>query len=98
MTSRALPFVMPLVAGMSNSTTSPSCFCAHCSASCPPMLPAPMRAIFLRAIVRLSCRSLHRSRSRGSHLLDDGVAELGAAHLAGALHQPREVVGHGLRL
>jgi hypothetical protein len=35
---------------MSNRTTSPSSFCAARWASVPPMLPAPMRAIFLRAM------------------------------------------------
>ena len=38
--------------GMSNRTTSPSSFMPTRWASSPPMLPAPMSAIFLRAMLR----------------------------------------------
>ena len=38
--------------------------------------------------------SRHHSRGVQSHMVDHDLAEAGAADLGGAIHQPREVVGH----
>src|SRR6266542_784948 len=46
--SSALPCGMP--SAMSNSTTSPSCFSPMRCASVPPIWPAPINAILLRAM------------------------------------------------
>src|SRR5688572_20107142 len=51
--SSALPFAKLSFAGMSKSTTSPSCFASTRFASSPPMLPAPIRPIFFLAMGRL---------------------------------------------
>src|SRR5262245_24866173 len=51
--SSALPLAKFSLAGMSNSTTSPSCLARHRFASSPPMLPAPMSPIFFLAMVFL---------------------------------------------
>src|SRR5215218_10920576 len=48
--SSALPLATPSRSGMSNRTTSPSCFWPASSARVPPICPAPISAIFLRAM------------------------------------------------
>src|SRR5436309_1195328 len=71
----------------SNMTTSPSPFNSDKWAIEPPMLPAPIKAIFLRAIV-LPFPSLH--------IGDNRVAESRAANEFGAGHEPLEIISHGL--
>src|SRR5690606_28139327 len=52
--SSALPLAKLSLLGMSKSTTSPSCLATQRFASSPPMLPAPISAIFFLAMsVRL---------------------------------------------
>ena len=48
--SSALPLATPSFSGMSNRTTSPSSLRATSEASSPPMLPAPMSAIFFATV------------------------------------------------
>src|SRR5881628_2465650 len=71
----------------SNMTTSPSPFNSAKWAIEPPMLPAPIKAIFLRAIV-LPFPSLH--------IGDNRVAESRAANEFGAGHEALEIISHGL--
>src|SRR5581483_8917463 len=90
--SSALPLIMPSAAAMSYSITSPRDFCTASSARLPPICPPPTRPIF-RFLIMMSSPL---------HVLDDGLAELAALQLlngarAFLLHEPREVVGHGLR-
>src|SRR5580658_8506073 len=96
---------------MSKRKTSPSSSFAQRRASSPPMLPAPMRPIFLRvgiwAPVGEEDLASRWPKSQGPttpgvratsplHLGDERVAELGAFDLGGALHQAGEVVSHSL--
>src|SRR4030095_15894456 len=59
------------------------------------MLPAPISAIFFRAIASALSSSARLLRAL-SHVPDYGVAELRALDEGGALHQPVEIVGDGL--
>src|SRR5215208_2011331 len=82
---------------MSTRTTSPSSFCPARSAIVPPIWPAPMSAIFLRA---MWCSPSVKKREL--HVLDDLVPELRALHLDDVgdsflLHQTREVVRDAVR-
>ena len=54
--SRAFPWANFSLAGMSNSTTSPSCRVAARWASSPPILPAPIKPILVLAMSYLSAR------------------------------------------
>src|SRR5512134_1103416 len=83
--SSALPCGRPSTT--SKITTSPSSRSAICSASTPPMLPPPIKAILGRAMGGLPSRL---------HVPDDGVAELRALEELGTVHQAVEVVGDGL--
>src|SRR5258708_18109798 len=89
--SSALPLAKFSLGAMSKSKTSPSSSLATRRASSPPMLPAPMRPIFLR----LGMDSLEGLRVH-SHVRDDVVAELRTLDFAGAFHQSREIVRHAL--
>src|SRR4026209_2231667 len=93
--SSAFPCGMPSTT--SNSATSPRPFSAHRCASVPPIIPAPMSAIFLRAMGASQTEIRRRVQPRGLHVIDDGLPELGALHELRALHEAVEVVGHGLR-
>src|SRR6266542_3670295 len=90
--SRALPLAKFSFGGMSKSTTSPSCFSQARFASSPPMLPAPMRAIFFRVVISNS-----PGVGRLAHVPDDGRSELAALHFFRAVHETREVVRHRAR-
>src|ERR1700738_105714 len=77
MMSRALPWGVPSTT--SYSTTSPSSFWAASSARLPPIWPAPMRAIFLRAMVSmpfLGCvpawRARYNAQRRSLQRRDEG--------------------------
>src|SRR4051812_49645544 len=54
--SSALPLAVPSAAGTSNRTMSPSSFWPASSARVPPICPAPISAIFLRAMRKTPVR------------------------------------------
>src|SRR5437016_4538218 len=58
--SSALPLAMPSASGMSNRTMSPNSFWPASSASVPPICPAPISAIFLRAMRKTPVREAAR--------------------------------------
>src|SRR5262245_55975121 len=100
--SSALPCGRPSTT--SKITTSPSSRNAASWARTPPMLPPPIRAILLRAILggspeiwvagggmRRRLRLRLPALQVGLHVGDDGVTELGALELRGAFHQAFEV-------
>src|SRR4029453_4381716 len=97
------PTPAALVSAMSMMTTSASSLSAIARATVAPTLPAPPTTVTFRFIGPLS---LHVPPKGGSykcetrrklHVRNDCVADLGALHLGRSVHQPREIVGDGLR-
>src|SRR5687768_836680 len=99
MMSSALPLATPSFSGMSRSTTSASSLRPASIAISPPMLPAPITAIFLRCAITFILIDYRRESPRADfllHVLDDFSAELRALHLRRAFHQTVEVVRNRL--
>src|SRR5712691_1889482 len=83
----------------STSTTSPSSRSTAYWATEAPTLPAPTTVILGRWLTTLSGSALPTCMGAPLqllHVLDDGGAKLRALDFLGALHEPREVVGHHL--
>src|SRR5262245_38588698 len=92
--SSAFPWGKPSIT--SNSTTSPNPLSKARWAIDPPILPAPINAIFFLAITSpINCHSTLVTR-HWLHVSDNSVAEAGTAHELCAFHQPLEIVRHGL--
>src|SRR5262245_39392751 len=87
--SSAFPCGMPSMT--SKSATSPSPFSAQRCASVPPIIPAPMSAIFFRAMGASQTENRRGTQPR-LHFADDRLPELGALHERRALHETMEVV------
>src|SRR2546426_12792362 len=92
------------LSAMSTTTTSASCLSAMPRATVAPTLPAPPTTVTFRFIDRswsrrstqnpqnyvLSQRVQRVLRWPSSHVLDDGIPELGRLQLRGALHLARQ--------
>src|SRR5512132_440070 len=87
--SSAFPCGKPSIT--SNNTTSPNPLSKQRWAMDPPILPAPISAIFFLVIIPPSLVTRHLL-----HIGDNSVAEAGTAHELCALHQPLEIIGHRL--
>src|SRR5579863_8270228 len=85
--SRALPLAKFSFAAISKRKTSPSSSFAQRRASSPPMLPAPIRPIFLRSGIE---------KPLSNHVSDDIVAELRTLDFGAAFHEAREIVRYAL--
>src|SRR3990172_5903269 len=102
--SSALPWGRPSIT--SNKTTSPKPLSKQRWAIEPPILPAPISAIFFRAIIsstplesKYSPKTPQHSAlvtQHSSHIRDNRVAEARATDQLGARHQALEIVGDGL--
>src|SRR5690349_10749239 len=112
--SSALPLAVPSACGMSNSTMSPRSFWPASRARVPPICPAPISAIFLRAMrkspflkaARGSAIPTERQERAGSHGMpgDMGEHQLGRL-LRGLVHyempdtgQHLQAIGRGYEL
>src|SRR5262245_16840400 len=92
--SSAFPWGKPSIT--SKRTTSPNPLSKARWAMDPPILPAPINAIFFLAITSpINCHSTLVTR-HWLHVSDNSVAKTGTTYKLCAVHQPFEIVGYRL--